>query len=276
MKSAGPKMIVSTRGDAAAMASTSTRPLAFSICASMPIRPTSRPMRLLDLGQQQVQRVHLRRGLHLRQHHRVEVGAGALDDRDHVAVGPLRGPVVDPHHAGLARPVALVQRRDDVGARVDLGQRRHRVLEVEEHLVGGQALRLAEHLRVRARHRQAGPPRARRLDGRLRRAGRLASRRSGYRRVTRPGSTARRRRGRDEMTMPSPTSSSSAAGSAASGGVWPSATAAISAAPGHLEQQHQRHHGRAGRAQHQVEHRVPEQLRAERSARAAAARSVPP
>ena len=43
MKSAGPKMIVSTRGDAAAIASTSTRPLAFSIWASMPIRPTSSP-----------------------------------------------------------------------------------------------------------------------------------------------------------------------------------------------------------------------------------------
>ena len=61
MKSAGPKMIVSMRGDAAAMASTSTRPLAFSICASMPMRPTSSPQRLLDLGQQQVQRVHLGR-----------------------------------------------------------------------------------------------------------------------------------------------------------------------------------------------------------------------
>jgi hypothetical protein len=43
MKSAGPKMMVSTRGDAPAIASTSTRPLAFSICASMPIRPTSSP-----------------------------------------------------------------------------------------------------------------------------------------------------------------------------------------------------------------------------------------
>ena len=41
MKSAGPKMIVSTRGDAFAIASTSMRPRAFSICASMPIRPTS-------------------------------------------------------------------------------------------------------------------------------------------------------------------------------------------------------------------------------------------
>ena len=41
MKSAGPKMIVSTRGDAAAIALTLVSPSAFSICASMPIRPTS-------------------------------------------------------------------------------------------------------------------------------------------------------------------------------------------------------------------------------------------
>ncbi len=41
MKSAGPKMIVSTRGDAVAIASTLIRPRAFSICASIPIRPTS-------------------------------------------------------------------------------------------------------------------------------------------------------------------------------------------------------------------------------------------
>ncbi len=44
MKSAGPKMIVSTRGLALAIASTAMRPCAFSICASMPIRPTSKPM----------------------------------------------------------------------------------------------------------------------------------------------------------------------------------------------------------------------------------------
>ncbi len=43
MKSAGPKTMVSIRGEAAAISSTFTRPLAFSICASMPIRPTSRP-----------------------------------------------------------------------------------------------------------------------------------------------------------------------------------------------------------------------------------------
>src|SRR3954452_15414393 len=43
MKSAGPKMIVSTRGEACAIAFTLVRPSAFSICASMPIRPGSYP-----------------------------------------------------------------------------------------------------------------------------------------------------------------------------------------------------------------------------------------
>jgi hypothetical protein len=44
MKSAGPKMMVSTRGEAPAMASTLTRPRAFSICASIPIPPAGRPI----------------------------------------------------------------------------------------------------------------------------------------------------------------------------------------------------------------------------------------
>src|SRR6476661_5536201 len=44
MKSAGPKMIVSMRSLANAMSLTLIRPCAVSICASMPIRPTSRPL----------------------------------------------------------------------------------------------------------------------------------------------------------------------------------------------------------------------------------------
>ena len=44
MKSAGPKISVSTRGLACAIASMLIRPLAFSICASMPMRPTSKPL----------------------------------------------------------------------------------------------------------------------------------------------------------------------------------------------------------------------------------------
>ena len=101
MKSAGPKMIVSTRGEAAAMASTLVRPSAFSICASMPIAAHVEAGGLLDLGQQQVERDDLLGGLHLGQHDRVEVGAGALDHLDDVGVGPLGRPVVDPHRAHL-------------------------------------------------------------------------------------------------------------------------------------------------------------------------------
>jgi hypothetical protein len=100
------------------------------------------PGGLLDLGQQQVQRAHLTGVGDLRQHDAVQVGAGALDDLDHVAVGPLRRPVVDPDGADLLAPAALVQRRDDVLAGAGLGQRRARVLQVQEHLVGGQALGL--------------------------------------------------------------------------------------------------------------------------------------
>ena len=44
MKSAGPKTIVSSRGEAVAISSTFTSPRAFSIWASMPIRPTSKPI----------------------------------------------------------------------------------------------------------------------------------------------------------------------------------------------------------------------------------------
>src|SRR3954453_348225 len=42
-KSAGPKMIVSTRGEAAQISSTLMRPRVVSICASMPMWPTGRP-----------------------------------------------------------------------------------------------------------------------------------------------------------------------------------------------------------------------------------------
>jgi hypothetical protein len=44
MKSAGPKTMVSSRGEAAAISSTFTSPRAFSIWASMPIRPASKPI----------------------------------------------------------------------------------------------------------------------------------------------------------------------------------------------------------------------------------------
>ena len=111
---------------------------------------------LLDLGEQQVQPLHLGRALHLRQHDRIEVGTGTLDDLDHVAIGPLSGQVVNPYRPDLVAPASLVQGRDNVLAGVRLGQRGDRVLDVEKHLVGRQALGLLEKARVRAGHGQIG------------------------------------------------------------------------------------------------------------------------
>ena len=70
-KSAGPKMIVSSRSVAAQISSTLMRPRAVSICASMPTR-LWRPVTCLDLGEQQVERDDLGRRLHLREHDLVE------------------------------------------------------------------------------------------------------------------------------------------------------------------------------------------------------------
>ena len=153
MKSAGPKMMVSTRGDAAAIASTfdqaarvldlrldadaaDARPIVFSIWVS--VRSSHSTCERL----------------HLRQHDAVEVGAGALDDVDHVAVCPLRGQVVHRTADGLAPPVAVVQlrRRRCPGAVFGVGC--DGVLEVQEHLIGRQALCLFQHLRADARHRR--------------------------------------------------------------------------------------------------------------------------
>ena len=88
MKSAGPKMMVSIRGEAAAMASTLTRP-AGVLDLRLDADPTDRQTdRLLHLGQREVKPGDLLGGLHLGQHDAVEVRPGALDDLDHVAVRP--------------------------------------------------------------------------------------------------------------------------------------------------------------------------------------------
>ena len=160
MKSAGPKMIVSTRGDDAAIASTLVRPERV-----LDLRLDADPAdleahRLLDLGEQRVEGDDLLGRLHLRQHDAVEVRARVLHDLDDVAVGPLRRPVVDAHHPHLRAVPALVEGRDHVLACIRLGDGRHGVLEVEEHLVGGEALGLLQHLGVAARHGQVGAARA--------------------------------------------------------------------------------------------------------------------
>ena len=211
-------------------------------------------------------------GLHLRQHHAVEVGAGALDDGDDVAVGPLGGAVVDPHHPGLAAPShrRSAPRRCWPGRRPwPAGPPSPRGRGTPGRPAGPAPC--PSIFGLDSRHRQAGAARSQRR-GSLGWHGRL-----GHGGQATDGSLGRdrrlARRRPTETTMPSPTSSSTAAGRAASGGVWPSADRGDQRRAGDLEQQHQRDDGRARRAQHQVEHRVPEQLGTERSAPGAAARS---
>src|SRR3546814_2943954 len=62
----------------------------------------------------------------------VEPLAALLDDIDDVAVHVMGVEAVDAHRQGLVAPVDLVQRLDDVLARLRLVVRRHRVLEIEE------------------------------------------------------------------------------------------------------------------------------------------------
>ena len=85
MKSAGPKMIVSIRGLANAMSLTLIRPCAVSICASMPIRPTSRPLAFSIWVSSMSSALTCAASCDLRQHDAVELGAGAADDLEHVA-----------------------------------------------------------------------------------------------------------------------------------------------------------------------------------------------
>ena len=104
MKSAGPKMIVSTRGDAVAIALTLDQARARSRSAPRCRSADLVAHGLLDLGQQQVQRDDLLGVCTFGSMIASRFAAGALDDLDDVAVGPLGGPVVDPHRPGSGRP----------------------------------------------------------------------------------------------------------------------------------------------------------------------------
>ena len=89
---------------------------------------------------------------HLGQHDNVQRCARGRHHLDDVGVGPRRRPVVDPHPAQLARPTRLGERDGDLRAGLGLRVGRDGVLQIEEHLVGGQVLCLLDHLGVAARN----------------------------------------------------------------------------------------------------------------------------
>ncbi len=109
----------------------------------------------LELGEQQIERVTCDDVGHLRQHHEIEVRARRGDHLDDVRVRPRRRPVVDPDTAQLAGPTRLGEGRRNPSARLRLGIRCDGVLQIEEHLVGGQLLGLLNHLVATAWNRKA-------------------------------------------------------------------------------------------------------------------------
>ena len=115
-KSPGPKIRVSMRLEACAIASMLTRPSGLSICTSSPIRPVEPELRL-ELREQPVGELHIAGRLDLREHHAVERRTGALDDVHDVAEAPAGARVVHTHDLRGRLPVLVVERVDDVLSR---------------------------------------------------------------------------------------------------------------------------------------------------------------
>ena len=117
------------------------------------------PRLLLHLREEQVEGDDLGRGLHLGEHDLLEPLARVAHHLDDIERGPLGVPRVDAHAQDLLAPVLVLDGVDDLGPGRLLLQRRHRVLEVEEDHVRGEAGALAEHLLARSGDRQARSPR---------------------------------------------------------------------------------------------------------------------
>ncbi len=116
--------------------------------------PVREALRHLDLADDALDRIDVGRHADLRDQDGVELGAGLLHDVDDVAVHVVRVEAVDAHRHRLAGalPVDVVQRLDDVLARLLLVRRRDGVLAVEEDVVGRALDGLVDHGRVGARH----------------------------------------------------------------------------------------------------------------------------
>ena len=100
----------------------------------------------LELRQQVIDEVQLAGVLDLGHHDAVQPVTGTADDGGDVTQAPARGDAVDADDPGLAGVVVGAQRIDHPVTRVDLLQRGHGVLEIEEHLVGRECRSLGEHL----------------------------------------------------------------------------------------------------------------------------------
>ncbi len=119
--------------------------------------PLLQALGILDLRHQHVHGIDIGGGADLRDHDEIQPRAGLFDHVHDVAIHVVRVEAVDSDRHGFLAPVDLVQRLDDVLARLRLVVRRDCVLEVEEDHVGFGSRSLFKHLRGAARNRQLTP-----------------------------------------------------------------------------------------------------------------------
>jgi len=112
---------------------------------------------VLDLGEQQVERLHLGCRSRLGQHERVEVRPGPGDHLDHVGVGPRGLPPVHPDgHQGRGERAGVERVHDPLtGLRLD--RRGDRVLKVEEERVDAEVASLGDEAVGGTRDGEDGP-----------------------------------------------------------------------------------------------------------------------
>ena len=164
-KSPGPKISVSTRSEAAAIDSMFTSPRGLSICTSRPMRREP-PSSSSSCESRRSAKWTSAARLDLREDDAVEPCGSALDHVGDVAEAPAGARIVHAHGSRSRAPLEPEQRVDDLlPGRVVLLERRHRVLEVDEHLVGRQRCGLREHLRARAGNGEARAAEARESHG---------------------------------------------------------------------------------------------------------------
>ena len=122
---------------AVAISSIFAMPSAVSMISSKPIR-FLRPLAALDLGDQHIDGVDVGGGANLGDHDQVDPLARVLHHVHDVAIHVMGVEPVDANRQGLVAPIDIVDRFDDVLARLRLVVRRYRVFKVQEDDVGGR------------------------------------------------------------------------------------------------------------------------------------------
>ena len=135
-------------------------PSAVSIKTSKPILFVTF-LRRLNLGDQHIDGIDIRRNASLGDQDHVEARTG-LDDIDDIAIHVMGIETVDADHHGLRAPVDVVQRGDDILAGLLLVVGSDGILDIEKNNVRRRLGGFFEQSRIRPRDREFGAMQARR------------------------------------------------------------------------------------------------------------------